>query len=65
MSLYNLIEHCDSYWKTCGSLWQWYKDEPTSPDQQHVDTFSGSRTFFKFQQKVTGRTGNDGTKMLK
>ena len=47
------------------TLWQWYKDKPTSPDQQHVDTFSGSRTLFKFQQKVTGRTGNDGTKVLK
>ena len=47
------------------TLWQWYKDKPTSPDQQHVDTFSGSRTLFKFQQKVTARTGNDGTKMLK
>ena len=28
MAIYNLIEYCDNYSKTSGSLWQYYKDEP-------------------------------------
>ena len=28
MPMYNLIQYSDNYWKTCGSLWQYYKDEP-------------------------------------
>ena len=28
MPMYNLIEYSDSYSKTSGSLWQYYKDEP-------------------------------------
>ena len=26
MSMYNLIEYCDNYLKTCGSLWQYCKN---------------------------------------
>ena len=26
--IHNLIEYSDNYWKTSGSLWQYYKDEP-------------------------------------
>ena len=29
MPLYNLLEYSDNYAKTCGSLWQYYKDEPS------------------------------------
>ena len=28
MLVYNLIEYSDAYWKTSGSLWQYYRDEP-------------------------------------
>ena len=28
MPMYNLIEYSDSYSKTLGSLWQYYKDDP-------------------------------------
>ena len=28
MPLYNLIEYSDSYWKTSGRLWKYYRDEP-------------------------------------
>ena len=29
MPMYNLIEYSDNYSKTSGSLWQYYKDDPT------------------------------------
>ena len=28
MSMYNLLEYSDNYYKTSGSLWQYYQDEP-------------------------------------
>ena len=28
MPMYNLIEYSNSYSKTSGSLWQYYRDEP-------------------------------------
>ena len=27
MPMYNLIEHSDNYFKSSGSLWQYYRDE--------------------------------------
>ena len=29
MPMYNLIEYIDNYAKTSGSLWQYYRDEPS------------------------------------
>ena len=29
MPMYNLIEYSDNYLKTSGSLWQYYRDEPS------------------------------------
>ena len=26
MPMYNLIEYSDNFWKTSGSLWQYYRD---------------------------------------
>ena len=28
LPMYNLIEHGNNYWKTCGSLWKYLRDEP-------------------------------------
>ena len=30
MPMYNLIEYSDTYAKTSGSLWQYYRDEPNN-----------------------------------
>ena len=37
--MYNLIEYSDNYAKTCGSLWQYYRDEPNDNKQilNHLD----------------------------
>ena len=30
MSMYNLLEYSKNYWKTTGSLWNYYRDKPNS-----------------------------------
>ena len=34
MSMYNLIEYCDNYSKTSGTLWRYYKDDPNDNTTQ-------------------------------
>ena len=48
MPMYNLIEYCDHYAKTSGSLWQYYRAEPNN---NLADSES-----FKFKVKITGKT---------
>ena len=52
MPMYNLIEYSDSYSKKSGSLWQYYKDDPSN-------NIAGSESF-KFKVKITGKTPNNG-----
>ena len=52
MPMYNLIEYSNNYSKASGSLWQYYKDEP-SDDMEDSKLFSS-------KVKVTGKTPNDG-----
>ena len=52
MPMYNLIEYSDNYSKTCGSLWQYYKDVPN-------DNLTDSKSF-KYKAKITGKTPDDG-----
>ena len=52
MPMYNLIEYSDNYWKTSGSLWQYYKDEPN-------DNLADSESF-KSKVKITGSTPAGG-----
>ena len=48
LPMYNLIEYNDSYSKTSGSLWQYYRDEPN-------DNLTDSESF-KSKIKITGKT---------
>ena len=52
MPMYNLIEYSDSYSKTSGSLWQYYKDDPN-------DNITQSE-LFKSKIKITGKIPADG-----
>ena len=52
MPMHNLIEYSDNYAKTSGSLWQYYRDEPS-------DNLADSESF-KSKIKITGKTPNDG-----
>ena len=64
MSMYNLIEYSDNYAKTTGTLWQYYKDIPARNANDEIIVFDVNNTTdsFKFKEKVTGQTGNNGTK---
>ena len=64
MLMYNLIEYSDNYAKTTGSLWQYCKDIPARNANNEIIIFSEDNTTdsFKFKAKITGQTGDDGTK---
>ena len=63
MPMYNLIEYSDNYAKITGSLWQYCKDIPARNNTEivffRVNNTTGS---FDFKAKITGQTGDDGTK---
>ena len=64
MPMCNLIEYSDNYAKTTGSLWQYCKDIPARNANNEIIIFAENNTTdsFKFKAKITGQTGNDGTK---
>ena len=64
MPVYNLIEYSDNYAKTTGSLWQYCKDIPARNVNNEIIVFdiNNLTDSFKFKAKITGQTGNDGTK---
>ena len=49
MPMYNLLEYSKNYRKTTGSLWNYYRDEPSNP----LNTDSES---FKYKPSITGKT---------
>ena len=53
MSMYNLLEYSKNYRKTTGSLWNYYRDEPSNP-------LSYNSEFFKYRTIITGNTYNLG-----
>ena len=66
MPMYNLTEHSDSYSKTSGNLWQFYRHEPFINDHGvildvPVDSDNAS---FNYKQKIIGQTENYGTKVV-
>ena len=50
--MYNMIEYSNNYSKTCGSLWQYYKDDPNNNITQSES--------FTFKIKITGKTSAAG-----
>ena len=64
MPMYNLTEYSNNYSKTSGCLWQYYRYEPALTDADALANFPGNSASFKFKQKITSSTGNDGTKVV-
>ena len=67
LPLYNSIEYSDNYSKISGSLWQYYRDETVLTDVGAIKNFQvGNDNSFslKYKQKITGATGNNGTKSV-
>ena len=49
MPIYSLLENSKNYGKTTGSLWSYYRDEPS-------DTRSSDSESFKYKTNITGNT---------
>ena len=54
MPMYNLLEYSKNYRKTTGSLWNYYRDEPSNP-------LSSNSESFKYKTNVQGNTFNFST----
>ena len=62
MPMYNLIEYSDNSSKTSGSLWQYYRDEPSLNENGVINNFRCTSAAFKFKQKIRGETEVESTK---
>ena len=64
MPMFNLIEYSDNYAKTSGSLWQYCLDIPALNNNNAIVDFTENNLTdsFNFKVKITGQTGDDGTK---
>ena len=64
MLMYNLIEYSENYSKTSGSLWQYCKDIPAIDNNNAIVNFTNNNLTdsFNFKVKMTGQTGDNGTK---
>ena len=56
MPMYNLLEYSKNYRKTTGSLWNYYRDEPSNP-------LSSNSESFKYKTNITGNTYNIDKKL--
>ena len=68
MPMYNLMKYSDNYFKTSGSLWHYYRDEPFLDANGVISDFpvdNNNSASFKFKKTIAGRTENDGTKKVK
>ena len=64
MPMYNLIEYSNNYAKTLGGLWQYCLDIPAADNNNAIVDFTENNLTdsFNFKVKITGQTGNGGTK---
>ena len=65
MPMYNLIEYSNNYSKTSGILWQYCRDElalAVNGDINEFNAANATNNLFKIKEKVTGKTGSNGTK---
>ena len=65
MSIGNLIEYRDNHSKTSGNLWQYCRDLPSAYDNCAIVDFNeanASTRSFNLKRKITGKTGDNGTK---
>ena len=64
MNMDNLIEYSDNYAKTSRSLWQYCNDMPAVDNNNAIVSFveNNLTDSFNFKVKMTGQTGDDGTK---
>ena len=64
MPLSNLVEYSNDYAKALGSLWQYFIYIPAVDNNNAIVKFTENNLTdsFNFKVKMTGETGDDGTK---
>ena len=68
MPMYNVIEHSNNYSKTSESLRQYYRDQPVLINVGALADFpdaSFNSASFKYKEKITRSTRDNGTKTVK
>ena len=50
--MYNLLEHCKKYRKTTGSLWNYYRDQPSNPLSLNSESL-------KYNTSIVGKAPQD------
>ena len=55
MPMCNLVEYSDDYLERSGSLWQYYRDEPTLSDDGNIVNLRGNNASFKSKVKNTAK----------
>ena len=66
MTMYNLTEYIDSYSKTSGGLWQYYRDEPALDDNGNITDFqlTKSKKYFIVAGTATNQIPKCKKKMM-
>ena len=63
MPMYNLLEYSKNYRKTTGSLWNYYRDEPSNPLSSDSESFkyktSITRNTYNVDKKITNDDGDE------
>ena len=57
MPMYNLLEYSKNYRKTTGSLWNYYRDEPSNP-------LSSYSEYFKQKTSIVGKTRQNNDSLM-
>ena len=52
MPMYNLLEYSKNYRKTTGSLWNYYRDEPSNPLSSNSESFKYKTSIVGKHQKI-------------
>ena len=65
MPIYRLTEYIDNYLKTSGSLWKYYRDEPSLNNNDNTVDFTGAShnsNSVNYKQKITRKGNYDSEK---
>ena len=53
MPMYNLLEYSKNYWKTTGSFWNYYRDEPNSGVNNNINYSIKDSKSFDYKASIT------------
>ena len=59
MSAYNSIEYSDVYWKTSGSLWQYFRDESALDNNNNIIDFPANNINNDSNNKININNDNN------